>query len=456
MRKSTMKIGVMLASAMLLLAACSGNGNGNANGGNSSASPAGASSPAASSGTAQEGTAKQPVELTLAHGWTGEVAMAAAFEPAIDRFIASHDYITLNVETAPGNGIREKIVTEMAANDPPDVFLHWGARDTASYIANEKVADLTDLIAGDPELEGRYIDNAYDSVTYKGRIYGLPIEANMMNFLVNTKMFADAGIKVPETFDELKEAVKAFKAKGLIPIAANDGTTRAILSNLNDQLYGESVRDRLIGKEEYDERLVEAASHVRELVELGAFPEGMETLGTLQALELFNTGMSPMYYQHSWTLGSVAEDLFDQVEVVPFPKLKPDGDAYMTSGVGYFVYISERAYEDENKREAAWELAKYLAGTEVGKELEVVSGNPSPVVWDRSSDMHPMLAKAFKLRDSGEVKTFPDHNDLLSAEASKVYNDLKTRLYLNDITPEQYAQLFEEGIKNNPNPAFEP
>jgi ABC-type glycerol-3-phosphate transport system substrate-binding protein len=444
-----------------VLAACSSNGSGNntsATGSKASAGTSAAGSSADSSTTATPAPEpKQPVELTLAHGWTGEVAMAAAFEPAIERFIESHDYITLNVETAPGNGIREKIVTEMAANDPPDVFLHWGVRDTASYITNNKVADLTDLIASDPELEGRYIDNAYSSVTYKGRIYGLPIEANMMNFLVNTKMFEEAGVKIPETFDELKEAIKAFKAKGFIPIAANDGTTRAILSNLNDQLYGESVRDRLTGKEDYDERLVQAAAYVRELVDLGAFPEGMETLGTLQALELFNNGMAPMYYQHSWTLGSVAEDLFDQVEVIPFPKLKADGDAYMTSGVGYFVYISQRAYEDENKREAAWELVKYLAGPEVGKDLEVISGNPSPVVWDRgSADMHPMLAKAFKLRDSGLVKTFPDHNDLLSADASKVYNELKTRLYLNDVTPEEYARQFQEAIKNYPNPAFEP
>ncbi|MBD2845558.1 extracellular solute-binding protein [Paenibacillus sp. IB182496] len=400
-------------------------------------------------------TEKAAVELTLAHGWTGEAAMAKAFEPAVERYAQEHDYITLNVETAPGNGIRDKIVTEMAANDPPDVFLHWGVRETERYITNGKIADLTDLIADDPELNGLYSANAYGSATYRGRIYALPIQENMMTFLVNTKMFEEYGVDIPETFDELKEAVRTFEENGLIPFAANGGTPRAMLLSLVDQLYGDDLRERLIGNQPFDDRLAQAAGYVKELVELGAFPEGMETLSTLQALELFNAGMSPMYFQHSWTLGSVAEDLFEHVEVIPFPKLSEAGDAYMTSAAGYFVYLSQHAYEDESKREAAWELVKYLAGPEVGKDLEVISGNPSPIVWDRNADMHPMLAKALKLRDSGTVKTFADHNELLSAEASKRYNDLVTKLYLNEINPEEYAKLFEEAILDYPNPAFE-
>ncbi|WP_168123958.1 extracellular solute-binding protein [Paenibacillus sp. HB172176] len=398
---------------------------------------------------------KAAVELTLAHGWTGETAMAKAFEPAVERYAQEHDYITLNVETAPGNGIRDKIVTEMAANDPPDVFLHWGVRETERYIENGKLADLTDLIADDPDLKDLYSANAYGSATYRGRIYALPIQENMMVFLVNKKMFEEYGVDIPETFDELKEAVKVFKEKGLIPFAANGGTPRAMLLSLVDQLYGDDLRERLIGNQPFDDRLAQAADDVKELVDLGAFPEGMETLSTLQALELFNAGMSPMYFQHSWTLGSVAEDLFDNVEVIPFPKLSEAEDAYMTSAAGYFVYMSQQAYENESKREAAWDLVKYLAGPEVGKDLEVISGNPSPIVWDRDTDMHPMLAKALKLRDSGTVKTSPDHNELLSAEASKIYNDLVTKLYLNEITPEEYAKLFEEAILENPNPAFE-
>jgi raffinose/stachyose/melibiose transport system substrate-binding protein len=449
-RLKFMKAITGLICLTVLLIGCSNGTNNNNSLGSSASNPP---SNAVEEKTPEAAT-KAPVTLTLAHGWTGEVAMAAAFEPAIQRFIAEHDYITLNVETAPGNGIREKLVAEMAANDAPDVFLHWGVRDTESYIINNKVADLSDLINGDPDLNGRYIENAYDSAIYQGKVYGLPIEANMMNFLVNEKLFEQYGVKIPETFEELKEAVKLFKSKKLIPIAANDGTTRAILANMNDQLYGESVRDMLIGKAEFDDKLKQAAEHVKELIDIGAFPEGMETMGTLQALEMFNAEMAPMYFQHSWTLGSVAEEIIDKVQVVPFPKLTADGKYYMTAGVGYFVYISQRAYEDENKRAAAWELAKYLAGPEVGQDLEVISGNPSPVMWDRQKDIHPILAKALKLRDSGEVATFPDHNDLLSREASKVYNDLKTRLYLKDITPEQYAQLFSEAIQANPNLAF--
>ncbi|MHA6485023.1 ABC transporter substrate-binding protein [Paenibacillus sp. strain BS8-2] len=450
MRKTmmSMRLLTLLLAALLLVTACSSNAGTN---GNTEASQA----PAATNEPAATAETKTPVKLRLAHGWTGEVAMAAAFEPALDRFMAANEHVELTVETAPGNGIREKIVAEMAANDPPDIFLHWGVRDTASYIQNGMVADLTDLIEADAEMEGRYIENAYASATFQNRIYGLPIEAYMMTFVVNEQLFQEHGVTVPSTWSELLTAVDAFKAKGLIPIAANDGTTRAMLTVLNDQLYGESVRDSLTGKAPYGEKLGKTAEYAAELIGKEAFPVGMETMGTLQALELFNAGMAPMYFQHSWTLGSIAEDMLDHVKVVPFPKVDEAERHQLTAGVGYFVYMSQQAYEDEAKREAAWELAKFLAGPEVGKDLEEISGNPSPVVMERSDKIHPIMAQALALRDSGEAGVFPDHNDMLSSDASAAYNDLKTRLYLKNITPTEYAERFQQAINDHPNPAFQ-
>ncbi len=150
------------------------------------------------------------VQLTLAHGWTGEVPMAEAFEPGVEKFIGENEHIDLTVETAPGNAIRDKIVTDMAANNAPDVFLHWGIRDTERYIANDKLADLTEMINDDPDMAELYIDNAYAASTFQGKIYGLPIEAYNIPFVVNTDMFAEHDVKIPETIDELKEAVQFF------------------------------------------------------------------------------------------------------------------------------------------------------------------------------------------------------------------------------------------------------
>lgn len=430
---------------------CSSNG-GNENGSGNTGAPTAGAENGTSSNAGND--PKPQVNLTLAHGWTGEVAMAGAFEPAVDQFIADNSHIKLTVETAPGNGIREKIVTEMAANDPPDVFLHWGVRDTESYIANNKLADLSELIENDPDMQDRYIDNAYASGTYQGKIYGLPIEAYMIVFMVNEQMFEEHGVQIPETFEQLKEAVRQFKAKDLIPIATTSGATRHLVTNLNDQLYGEEARDRVTGIAPFDDRLTQAAQYAKELLDLGAFPEGSETLATLQSLELFNSKQAPMYFQHSWTIGSISEDIIDHVRVIPVPKLDSAEQAYLTSGVGYFVYMSQRAYEDPLKREAAWELAKYLSGPVVGEKLESVSGSPSPVKIADKGEIHPVLKEALELRDSGIV-TFPDHNDLLSSEASKAYNDLTKRLYLNDITPEEFATQYSKAITDNPNKAFE-
>lgn len=51
-----------------------------------------------------------------------------------------------------------------------------------------------------------------------GQLYGVPFAVQMESFLYNTKVFADNGIEVPKTMDELKAANDKLKAAGITPI----------------------------------------------------------------------------------------------------------------------------------------------------------------------------------------------------------------------------------------------
>lgn len=51
-----------------------------------------------------------------------------------------------------------------------------------------------------------------------GQLYGVPFAIQMESFIYNTKVFADNGIAVPKTLDELKAASDKLKAAGITPI----------------------------------------------------------------------------------------------------------------------------------------------------------------------------------------------------------------------------------------------
>lgn len=444
--KRTLNFVFILILAMAL-AACSGG---------KVADDSAGQEPAASKGEGSTSDS-EPVTIRLMHGWTGEVPMAAAFEPGIDQFVQDHPEIDLKVETAPGNAIKEKVLTEMAANNPPDVFLHWGTRSTEPYIENGKLAVLDDLINGDPDFEGRFIPEAYDLSTYQGKIYGLPMEAYMHYFIVNKTLFEEHNVMIPETYEDLKAAVQTFVQKGLIPFAANNHSARYMLTIWNNQLMDrDEVLQASAGSGQFGDPMLKAAQHIDELVKMKAFPEGLATMDTLQSLELFNSEKSPMYYQHTWTIGNINPDLLDNVAVVPFPKVDDDGaEDMMTANVGYFVYMSQAAYDDPDKREAAWEVMKYLSGSEIAKDMVEQVSNPSPVVLDYEGiTLSPVLEASIALRDSSEIIS-PNIEEYMSQEASDEFWTLFDRLSLGDIDPQSFVDDLNDTLRENPNKAIQ-
>ena len=56
---------------------------------------------------------------------------------------------------------------------------------------------------------------ALSDMTYKGKLYGLPYYADTISLLYNKKILADAGIAVPQTWEELTAAAEKLKAGGM-------------------------------------------------------------------------------------------------------------------------------------------------------------------------------------------------------------------------------------------------
>jgi ABC-type glycerol-3-phosphate transport system substrate-binding protein len=400
---------------------------------------------------------KDPVSLRILHGYTGEQPQAPVFEPALEEFDANHPDIDLTIEASAGNSIREKLLADMAANSEPEVFVHWGIRRVENYINNNKIADLSEMIEQDSDMTDRFVEGAYNAVEYHGGVYGLPLSNYQYYLVINKELFEEHGVEVPTTYDELVTAVNQFTEAGLIPFAANNHSARyMMLTWLAQKTTLDGLIANTTAEEPFGDELLQAADKAAELERLGAFPEGKETLSTLQSLELFNSERSPMFYQHSWTIGSIAPELMDKVEVIPFPLGDSESEHTLISGTGFFAFMSQKAYEDPEKREAAWTLLKELTGPEIGRGFIEVAGNTTPVIVDHNPEKASKVMNQVLEMGANSEKIIPSMDEqLTSQEVADNYWNLTDQLSLQEITPEEYVEQLNQMIKEHPNTQYQ-
>lgn len=414
-----------------------------------------ASNNGAAQGNNGESGGSSPVTIRLMNSLTGSQPEALVFEPLIEKFDQENPDINVRVETAAGNSIREKLLAEVAANNTPDLFVHWGVRRTENYLKEGKIADLTELINNDEEVKDRYPEGAFTGVLYQGGTYGLPLTDYSYYMLINKELFEQHNVEVPETYDELVTAVDSFKQAGLIPFAANNHSARyMMLTWLAQKTTVEDLMDRTTARVPFGDELLQAAEKAVELQKMGAFPEGKETLATAQSLELFNAERSPMFYQLGWTIGSINPDLMDKLAVVPFPLADADAEQTVLAGTGFYLYMSQDAYEDPARRDAAWKLMKTLAGPEFGQPLQEQGIGITPIPGDYDiSQTSPVFQQV--LEQLQEARTIPSMDEqLLSQRVSEDYWTLTDQLSLQAITPQQYVEQFNSMIAENPSIQF--
>jgi len=149
------------------------------------------------------------IEITF---WTHEDPNRTEIENRyIMEFEKANPGVTVKRVTNSSTKIQELILTAFAANQGPDIF-NMSIEDEYAYIVNERLAPIDFEAAGYPSLQAVYDDyvpGVLDPVTYKGKLYGLPLELTNWCLYLNKKVFRDVGLDpekdYPKTWEEVVE-----------------------------------------------------------------------------------------------------------------------------------------------------------------------------------------------------------------------------------------------------------
>lgn len=157
----------------------------------------------------------QAEEITL-RVLAGQSTTDAGIEDMIDEALAKkYPEIKLEWECVDwGNDFQPKMQVYMQSG-LPDIMI-GKAQDVATYGSLGLLADLTEQ----PYMDN-ILDAAKEGVTLNGKVLGMTFNCLYQGVYYSREIFANLGLEVPKTHEELAAVIETLKANGITPFASH-------------------------------------------------------------------------------------------------------------------------------------------------------------------------------------------------------------------------------------------
>jgi len=230
-------------------------------------------------------------KLTFWSHWAAEKIKRDYVEDAIKRFEAANPGVKIEAQWYEKTALYASLKTSLRAGTAPDIF--YAEPDQFEYMENGLLLDLSAVNWAAVEPWAKEI------WSYKGKPYGVPLEAATVELYYNKKLVADLGIKVPTNLQldaqGLTDLAKRARAKNITPMSLGVGDRpypgaylvhEALLKKLGLKDYDDLLKGKLSWS---DPRVVDTLRVVRSWTEAGLLPTTFTTLKLGEAHGYFHT-----------------------------------------------------------------------------------------------------------------------------------------------------------------------
>lgn len=366
---------------------------------------------------------------------------------------AENEALPLKVETVPQANSDQQVQLLAGQGGLPAMYTVGTPKLVQDLDGSNGVADLP---AAFDEL------GVADDITPAAKstvesLYGgflvLPTEYNVEGIWYNKAEFAENGVEVPETWNDLVEAAATFQAAGLTPFSASGEQgwpiTRLIGNYLVRSLGPDALQKIADGDAKLtDPEYVEAAQQVADLGAAGYFGQGVSSIDYDTSVNQFLNGSSPMLYMGSWVLSNFADETAntigsDNIGFMPFPDVEGgSGDSsQLVANVGQPFTLSPAAVaSDEGKAWVACIADNY--GALALQDYSRISGftvNGDVEVDGLTQTVQDELAST--------ETTVPWFEALFSPKATTTAQTNAAPLVTGGISPEDYMSLVQSDLQ---------
>ena len=386
--------------------------------------------------------ADDPVVLKVASIWSAETeANRAPMLKTLAEFEEAHPEIKLEVEWYEANAWKDQGETLALSDSLPDVF-YWNAGGVLwNLVSSGDILPLNDYLTDD--IKDRLIGGALANMIFDDKIYQLPYTNACSVLYCNTELFEKYGVKIPETWDELIEAVKAFKAEGVTPMALGGG------DEWPTNMYTDLIALRYVGDEAcracyykaegatfLTDDWKEAMNAFKQLIDEGAFPDDAASLTRDESEVPYFAGEIPMYVHGQWFSGSLSEEMQQKVKAVKFPAVgKGYDNQWMGGPAEGFSVAAYTAHPDE-----AFIACQFLAEHQSKNGFETGAGLPA---WKTDVQCgNPVMNQIAEAVSNADTILLWG-NTALSGDDATLIGKTVYEVLTGESTPEQWCEDME-------------
>ena len=418
----------------------------------SSSSPADGSSAAASNSSESSAeTSAEPITITVWHVWGGG-AQADYIQNAIKTFEDENPGIKIEATSFESDSFQvQGLKTAVAANEFADVTHAWGGAMVQPFVEAGKVLCLDEYLTD--EFMERLMPGTLGGMTFDGKVYGLPYLVQPCVVIYNKALFDEYALEIPDTYDQLLEAVKVFRENDITPLCLGEKelwTGMMYYDMMAVRYLGvDACNDILAGKAPYDsDDMLKVTNMFTELVGMEAFDPGVVALSRYEAEMEFKMGKIPVLLEGSWVLGDVLlpEDsaIKDTAVIRSFPTIeggKGDRDILGGANDAWIVNASTK-YPDE-----AFQVCSGLISSVA---LDCYANNVGIAAWNTPEGFDDSLVSSYfkEIKSTLEASegSMLYWDNILSADLTMTHKNLVMDMYAQQITAEDFVKQMQDAI----------
>jgi raffinose/stachyose/melibiose transport system substrate-binding protein len=346
--------------------------------------------------------------------------------------------LRINLEMPSSDQYDSVLQTRLTGGDAPDLYaLH--SNNIGVYTAAGSLSDLSSQ-----PLAAKIYDNVKETVSVNGKLMAVPIESQAWGGLYNKDIFEKCGLKVPDTLDELKQAVQVLESSGYTPflLAFQEQWVPQLMTALT---LGGKVSGEIPDWVDRMNRDAGSYNEVREIFEVIQF---IMDHGTSRAMEEgsevgaadFANGKAAMFIQGTWASNTIMTTN-PNMPLGVFPL--PVNNNIKSTLINLSTSTTVGVYPESKELELALEFANYILDDRDSSALFQACGF-NPIAVCHTYEAASWVADASRYVAAGRA-----YQDLvLPSSVTNEQGKLLQELYVKSVTVDEIIRRLDKAYQD--------
>lgn len=277
--------------------------------------------------------------------------------PAIKRWNETHPDVQIEAKVLPFAQITNQLAKAVATGEVPDLIT-INNPDNVGFALQGTLEDLTALVQASKVIDPKqYTPYRWSTVTWRGKIYGVPRESNTLALYYNADMFKAKGLdptKPPRTWSELKATAQKLTdpaaniyGLGYSAIQSDEGSFQFLPALFQSGGSLNNLRSP---------EAVAALTYWTDLMKSGLVSRDALTRRQYDVTNTFMAGNTAMVITGPWELPRLAKEVKFDWRVTTLPVR--DGKNIEASAIGGFNFAIPKGAKN---RDEAFKVIEFMS-----------------------------------------------------------------------------------------------